>query len=87
MFSSKFLVSRAKYTCRYLLGSGGTLIFDMTIVAQSFIYKPRHRRHASAHVVRTFDEEEAGLLSEDALSAHPDSAITNRGRTSRSNPP
>ncbi|KJA27109.1 hypothetical protein HYPSUDRAFT_131638 [Hypholoma sublateritium FD-334 SS-4] len=70
----------------YLLGSGGTLIFDMTIVAQSFCYKPRHRRHASAHVVRPFDEEEAGLLSGDALSAHPDSAITNRGLPNKEMP-
>ncbi|KAF8965250.1 PQ loop repeat-domain-containing protein [Flammula alnicola] len=76
--SSQFL----RESIPYLLGSGGTLMFDITIVAQSFCYKPRHKRHASAHV-RVLDEEEAGLLSGDALSAHPDSAITNRGRTSR----
>ncbi|KDR81691.1 hypothetical protein GALMADRAFT_58600 [Galerina marginata CBS 339.88] len=67
----------------YLLGSVGTLMFDITIVAQSFIYRPRHRRHSTTHS-RVLDEEEAGLLSGDALSAHPpgDSAILNRGRTS-----
>ena len=27
--------------CRYLLGSGGTLLFDITIVTQSFIYAGR----------------------------------------------
>ena len=68
---------------RYLLGSGGTLMFDITIVGQSFCYKSRHKRHSSLHA-RLLDEEEAGLLSDDALSRHPDSAITNRGRASRS---
>ncbi|KIY72219.1 hypothetical protein CYLTODRAFT_418197 [Cylindrobasidium torrendii FP15055 ss-10] len=42
----------------YLLGSGGTLIFDITIVAQSFIYRPKHLRRASM-------EEEARLLPGD----------------------
>ena len=64
---------------RYLLGSGGTLMFDITIVSQSFCYRPRLRRHS-----RALDEEETGLLSADMLSPHPpaDSAIMNRGRTS-----
>lgn len=30
-----------RYTHRYILGSGGTLLFDVTIVAQSFLYKGR----------------------------------------------
>lgn len=55
---------------RYLLGSGGTLMFDITIMGQSFCYRPRLRRH------RILDEEETGLLS-------GDSAIMNRGRTTR----
>ncbi|KAF9535260.1 PQ loop repeat-domain-containing protein [Crepidotus variabilis] len=71
----------------YLIGSGGTLMFDITIVSQSFCYRPRqHRRHHAATYARVPDEEEAGLLSGDALAAHPsaDSAyISNRGRTSR----
>ncbi|KAL7283393.1 hypothetical protein ACG7TL_002823 [Trametes sanguinea] len=45
----------------YLLGSGGTLMFDVTIVAQSLIYRPkaliRGRRTS-----RSYSEEEAGLL-------------------------
>lgn len=70
----------------YLLGSAGTLMFDVTIVMQSFIYRPRSRRHILTHSRLT--EEETGLLSEDTLLAHPsgsDSAasIMNRGRTSR----
>ncbi|KAH8107000.1 PQ loop repeat-domain-containing protein [Cristinia sonorae] len=52
----------------YLLGSGGTLMFDVTIVTQSFIYRPktlsRGRRPS-----RTANEEEAGLLSADATGA------------------
>ena len=56
---------------RYLLGSGGTLMFDITIIGQSFCYRPRVRRHS-----RILDEEETGLLS-------GDSAIMNRGRTTR----
>jgi len=55
----------------YLLGSGGTLMFDITIIGQSFCYRPRPRRHS-----RILDEEETGLLS-------GDSAIMNRGRTTR----
>ncbi|CAA7271627.1 unnamed protein product [Cyclocybe aegerita] len=79
--SAKYL----KESIPYLLGSGGTLIFDITIVGQSFCYRSRHRRHATMAYSRVPDEEESGLLSGDALSAHPpgDSAILNRGRTSR----
>ena len=55
---------------RYLLGSGGTLMFDITIIGQSFCYRPRPRRH------RILSEEETGLLS-------GDSALMNRGRTTR----
>jgi hypothetical protein len=59
-------------------------MFDVTILGQSFCYKPRHRRHGTI-IHRASDEEVAGLLSADALSAHPpgDSAIMSRGRTSR----
>ncbi|PCH37985.1 hypothetical protein WOLCODRAFT_130602 [Wolfiporia cocos MD-104 SS10] len=52
----------------YLLGSGGTLMFDVTIVVQSFIYKPKaysRGRHAS----RTIVEEEEALLSAGATGA------------------
>ncbi|PSR77555.1 hypothetical protein PHLCEN_2v7745 [Hermanssonia centrifuga] len=45
----------------YILGSGGTLMFDITIVTQSFLYRPKaHLRGRRAS--RTFDEEEEGLL-------------------------
>lgn len=57
-------------------------MFDITIVGQSFCYRPRPRRHLS----RALDEEEAGLLSgSDTLPPCPsgDSAVMNRGRTSR----
>ncbi|KAI0065409.1 hypothetical protein BV25DRAFT_1679962 [Artomyces pyxidatus] len=53
-------------TIPYLLGSGGTLVFDVTIVTQSFIYRqptPRTRRgsvRASTHA-----EEEEGLMNAD----------------------
>lgn len=59
-------------------------MFDVTILGQSFCYKPKHRRHGTI-IHRVSDEEAAGLLSGDAVSAHPpgDSAIMNRGRTSR----
>ncbi|KAJ7172362.1 PQ loop repeat-domain-containing protein [Mycena filopes] len=42
----------------YLLGSGGTLMFDVTIVSQSLIYR-RPRRHGRSR----FTEEEGGLLA------------------------
>lgn len=43
--------ARAEYireTIPYLLGSGGTLLFDITIVSQSFIYRGRKPRPARA---------------------------------------
>ena len=54
----------------YLLGSGGTLCFDITIVLQSFLYSPkrmerleRNRRKMGKY---SFDSEEAAaLLDED----------------------
>jgi uncharacterized protein with PQ loop repeat len=59
-------------TIPYLLGSSGTLVFDITIVAQSFIYRPRaHHHRGRQRVARTqsrmLGEEETGLLSGDAL--------------------
>lgn len=50
---------------RYLLGSGGTLLFDVTIVSQSFIYRPKTRHHRSRS--HRLSEEEAGLLTGDSL--------------------
>jgi len=59
---------------RYLLGSAGTLMFDVTIVTQSFIYRPRHRRHIHGRY-----EEEGGPLMGDGS----ESPALHRGRTSR----
>ncbi|KAF5377071.1 hypothetical protein D9757_007698 [Collybiopsis confluens] len=50
----------------YLLGSGGTLVFDLTILAQSCIYRPKPRRHRSRTRVIA-GEEGSGLLSGDVL--------------------
>ncbi|KAF8077865.1 CTLH/CRA C-terminal to lish motif domain-containing protein [Lyophyllum atratum] len=58
-----------KESIPYLLGSAGTLVFDITIVAQSFIYRPRHRRHSALYSSRM--EEEAGLLTGESIARHP----------------
>jgi hypothetical protein len=60
-------------------------MFDVTIVSQSFCYRPRHRRHSIAVHARTSDDEESGLLSDDALNTPApteSSSSLNRGRTS-----
>lgn len=66
--STKFF----KESIPYLLGSGGTLIFDVTIVSQSFIYRgkaPRRRGRGSSIAHRaSLAEEQACLLGGDALS-------------------
>ncbi|KAI0374895.1 hypothetical protein BV20DRAFT_1041091 [Pilatotrama ljubarskyi] len=63
----------------YLLGSGGTLMFDVTIVAQSLLYRPkpfaRGRRTS-----RSYNEEEAGLLDA-ARSGAEGSPVASRRRT------
>lgn len=61
--------------CSYLLGSAGTLMFDITIVIQSFLYKPKHKRqHAknksSTAIEAGTAEEISGLLAGDALAKH-----------------
>ncbi|KAF8136786.1 PQ loop repeat-domain-containing protein [Boletus edulis] len=60
----------------YLLGSGGTFMFDITIVSQSFIYKGKHPRRSYIRsrgnsLVRSaaLAEETAGLLRGDMLAA------------------
>ncbi|GLB34871.1 putative repeated motif containing protein [Lyophyllum shimeji] len=71
-----------KESIPYLLGSAGTLIFDITIVAQSFVYRPRHRRHSTLYNSRV--EEEAGLLTGESIARHAsDSTVVPRGRSSR----
>ncbi|KAF4603844.1 hypothetical protein EYR40_001017 [Pleurotus pulmonarius] len=59
--STEFL----KESLPYLLGSGGTLLFDVTIVSQSFIYRPKPRHHRTRS--NRLSEEEAGLLTGDSL--------------------
>ncbi|TFY72684.1 hypothetical protein EVG20_g350 [Dentipellis fragilis] len=68
----------------YLLGSGGTLMFDVTIVMQSFIYRQHpqqhgHRGRRESVRARTHSEEEEGLLSAGA-SAMEDSTHAGRRR-------
>jgi len=70
-----------KESIPYLLGSGGTLMFDITIVTQSFIYRPRPRRHNLAHI--RLDEEETGLLTGESMVRPNTSDSLPRGRTSR----
>lgn len=60
---------------RYLLGSGGTLMFDLTIVLQSFIYRQKHKKQCTRgrgditnlEVGVDAEEECAGLLTGDTL--------------------
>ncbi|KAJ7271890.1 PQ loop repeat-domain-containing protein [Mycena haematopus] len=59
--SSEFL----RESLPYLLGSGGTLMFDVTIVSQSWLYRARPRRHGRS---RTQLEEESGLMAGEAPS-------------------
>ncbi|KAF5315626.1 hypothetical protein D9611_004776 [Ephemerocybe angulata] len=75
----------------YLLGSAGTLCFDITIVTQSLIYRPKPKRQQNVPRTLAEEEEEAGLLSAsltDDLDTHPplssgEAAILNRGRAAR----
>ncbi|KAJ7741522.1 PQ loop repeat-domain-containing protein [Mycena maculata] len=69
--SSEFL----RESLPYLLGSGGTLMFDVAIVSQSLIYRRAPRRHGKG---RTLGEEESGLIAGDTLAHEPP-----RGRMSR----
>ncbi|KAG2158226.1 PQ loop repeat-domain-containing protein [Suillus bovinus] len=66
--STKFF----KESIPYLLGSGGTFIFDVTIVSQSYIYrgKPPRRRGRGTSIAHraSLAEEQACLLGGDALS-------------------
>ncbi|KAG8217880.1 hypothetical protein J3R82DRAFT_6046 [Butyriboletus roseoflavus] len=80
----------------YLLGSGGTFIFDITIVSQSIIYKGRPPRRSYIRsrgnsLVRSaaLAEETAGLLRGDTLAttlahsewAHAESIAVSRSRS------
>ncbi|CDO68284.1 hypothetical protein BN946_scf184799.g11 [Trametes cinnabarina] len=65
----------------YLLGSGGTLIFDVTIVAQSLIYRPKALTRGR-RTSRSYSEEEAGLLdAARGISAAEGSLVASRRHT------
>ena len=64
----------------YLLGSGGTLMFDIAIVCQSFLYRQKGGLSRTRHPSRSYNEEEAGLLSAEANEAHEESPVTSRRR-------
>lgn len=76
----------------YLLGSGGTFIFDIAIIIQYLLYRGRHPRttmrsrgNSVLHSTATA-EEQAALLRADALAhsyAERSSSITARGQTNR----
>ena len=63
---------------RYLLGSGGTLMFDVTIVTQARLYKPKGGSRGR-RTSRTYNEEEAGLLSAEATGADDSPTTRRRG--------
>lgn len=74
-----------KESIPYLLGSGGTLMFDITIVTQTFLYRPKaHGRGRRAS--RSITEEEEGLLSAGVTGAL-DSGTPSRRRTGMSADP
>jgi hypothetical protein len=70
-------------------------MFDITIVSQSFIYRPRSHHRGRSTRSRRLDEEEAALLTADSLAYPPvessglsqhgpptnDSVVQSRGRT------
>lgn len=73
------LVPACSILHRYLIGSGGTLMFDITIVTQSFLYRPKHL-HRGRRPSLTANEEEQGLLSADTTGAAEDMTAPSRRR-------
>lgn len=67
----------------YILGSAGTLMSDITIVAQSFVYRPKQQSHhrRSSTRGRSVHEEEAGLLTADALAGQEENLDRTKSRT------
>lgn len=65
-FSRTFGLSLLTSSRSYLIGSGGTLMFDVFIVAQSFIYRPHPRARESRLFPRevTAAEEESLMRSD-----------------------
>ncbi len=68
-----YLLSHLKTSYSYLLGSGGTLMFDVAIVTQSFIYRPHPRVRGSRAFSRevTAPEEEGLMRAENVEEPEP----------------
>ena len=66
------------YRTRFLLGSGGTLMFDVTILSQFFVY--RTRRHGRSYTHDGLASEETGLLVDTQQRYHIEDH-SSRGRT------
>ncbi|KAH9854234.1 PQ loop repeat-domain-containing protein [Lenzites betulinus] len=64
----------------YLLGSGGTLMFDVTIVTQSLLYRPKPPTRGRA-LSGSYSDEETGLLSAGASGAEETNPAASRRRT------
>lgn len=62
-----------------MLGSGGTLIFDVTIVTQSLLYRPPSERKVRKELAGNVSAEEEGLLSAGTTGA--DEVVSPRRRT------
>ncbi|THU88401.1 hypothetical protein K435DRAFT_821379 [Dendrothele bispora CBS 962.96] len=76
-----------KESIPYLLGSSGTLVFDITIVTQSFLYRP-HPHRGSRHSRNRNIEEEARLLADGSPSRtrrNEESVVHSSGRTHSNN--
>jgi len=67
----------------FLLGSGGTLAFDLMILFQACIYSKRGSRSRAKRSQIGEEEEAAGLLADDdTLEQRPSRRSTSRGRSS-----
>ena len=74
-FSRTFALSLLT-VCSYLLGSGGTFMFDVAIVVQSFIYRPHPRARGS----RLFSREETAAEEESLMRPDVEEPYTPRRR-------
>lgn len=70
-FSRTFAFSLLTSSRSYLLGSAGTLIFDVAIITQSFIYRPHPRARESRLFPREVTAaEEESLMPSDGVEPH-----------------
>jgi len=75
-----------EFSCRYLLGSGGTLVFDVTIVAQSFIYKSKHSWRNSRSRSKFVNLENGGDISEDVMESERTRLLAGNAQTKHRQP-